>query len=83
MLPVVSEIQTLRQKQPGLDPAGGIVNESRELLALFLGDRGAKILNLDETLDLPSNQSRIQKLNSSSEFVFTPLFPRLCSHIEA
>ena len=40
----------MRQEQSGLDPSDCIVNQSRELLALFLGDRGPQVLNFNEPL---------------------------------
>jgi len=39
----------MRQEQSGLDPSYRIVNQSRELLPLFLGDRGPQVLNFNES----------------------------------
>ena len=41
---------TVRQEQPGLDPSDGVIDQSRELLALLVGDRGPEVLDFDQPL---------------------------------
>ena len=45
----------MRQEQPGLDPSDCVIDQGCELLALFLRNSGAEVLNFDQPLAHENN----------------------------
>ena len=60
----------MRQEQPRLDPSDRVIDESCEILSLLVGDRGAEILDFNQTL---SDEHYL------SDFVH-PGHPRVADH---